>query len=113
SGCPVISELRMRVNISAIGSLTMKSALLPTRLDHARDFPLERQFPEMTAAQAKLADVRARPATGLARIRVYELAAITHLYPVFPPPFAGGHRFFRHQLILPCISFLGKASPAA
>src|SRR2546425_8314677 len=64
--CSARLALRMRVRRSATGSLIMVSALLPARLDHARDLALEGQFPEADAAGLELPQVPARPAAQLA-----------------------------------------------
>src|SRR3970040_1225664 len=62
--CLEDTPLRMRVTMSAIGSVTFNAAPppLPARLGHARYLPLERHVPEADAAHAEHTDVAARPA---------------------------------------------------
>src|SRR5690606_11672091 len=89
--CFAIKALRMRVSISAIGSLTFMPAIscfLPTGLHHTGDVAFERQLAEADPAQLELADVAARAATALAAVphADIELAA---LFPV-------GHALLRH-----------------
>src|ERR1700693_5387818 len=51
----------MRVNISAMGSvMLMQTLLLPARLDYAGDFPAQRDFAQLVAAEAELAEHAAR-----------------------------------------------------
>src|SRR5689334_7987969 len=53
----VICALRMRVNISAMGSvMLMGHSLLPARLDDARDLPAHTVFPQLVAAEAEFAE---------------------------------------------------------
>src|SRR5258708_35314438 len=54
STCPTIWALRMRVNMSAIGSLMLIADSLPARLDHAGHFAAHRQFAQLDAPQAEL-----------------------------------------------------------
>ena len=70
---PTISALRMRVSISAIGSVIIMVIYTPplTNLTSPRrEFCLEGQFTEVDAAQPKAANIATRTATNLARIRV-------------------------------------------
>src|SRR3546814_8147790 len=53
--------LRMRVSISAMGSLMLMFFLLPAGLGDAGDFPLHRHFTQFVAGQPKLAQEPARP----------------------------------------------------
>src|SRR5258705_3343417 len=54
STCPTIWALRMRVNMSAIGSLMLIACSLPARLDHAGHLAAHRQFAQLDAPQAEL-----------------------------------------------------------
>src|SRR5260370_40346340 len=56
--------LRMRVSMSAMGSLMLMG--LPARFGPARNFPRQRQFAEANAAQREAADEPARPSANLA-----------------------------------------------
>src|SRR5687767_3310258 len=61
--------LRMRVNMSAIGSvMLMVVALSPARLLDARDQPVQRQLAEADTADAELPNERAGPATALTAV---------------------------------------------
>src|SRR5262249_24570276 len=62
------SALRMRVSMSAMGSVIMASALLPGSLAHPRDLALQRQQTETAAADAELAIVGARAPAQLATV---------------------------------------------
>src|SRR6478736_2559961 len=62
SSCPTIWALRMRVNMSAIGSVMLIADSLPARLDHARHLAAQRELSQLVAAQAELAVHAARPA---------------------------------------------------
>src|SRR6185503_6695753 len=53
STCPTIWALRMRVNMSAIGSLMLIADSLPARLDHAGDLAAHRQLAQLDAAEAE------------------------------------------------------------
>src|SRR5512139_179319 len=74
--------LRMRVNMSAIGSLVTASSS-PARLGHAGDLPLERERAQADPAQVELAVVGARAAAAPAAVVVaraeLELAALARL----------------------------------
>src|SRR5258708_8622101 len=72
----------MDVKKSAIGSVTFMFLallllpillLLPTRLHHSWDFPLQGQQAEAQAAHLKLAQIPARPAAALAAVAVLHL----------------------------------------
>src|SRR5271169_474562 len=66
--CSALLALRMRVSMSAIGSVST-SSLLPARLRHAGDDALVREIAQADAAQAELAEDGARPpATVAARV---------------------------------------------
>src|SRR5579864_2723762 len=71
-GCREPMALRTRVSISAMGSLVIRSSL-PTGLDHARNFAVERQLPEAQAAHAELAQERARASAAPAAVAVPDL----------------------------------------
>src|SRR5579859_5211117 len=70
--CRAIMPLRMRVSISAIGSVMFIAqtllAALPARLRHARQLATERQLAEADAANAELAHVGAGPAADVAAV---------------------------------------------
>src|SRR6187397_1256042 len=72
--CFAVTALRIRVSMSAIGSVISLSNLLvrvrflPAALGHARDVAVERKLPEAQAAQRKLPHVGARPATQVAAV---------------------------------------------
>src|SRR5690554_4942292 len=57
-----ICALRMRVSMSAIGSLMLIGHLLPARLDHARDLAAHRDLAQLVARQPELAEIAARAA---------------------------------------------------
>src|SRR5260221_3017157 len=61
STCPTIWALRMRVSMSAIGSVMLIADSLPARLDHAGDLAAQRQFAQLVAPEAELAVHAARP----------------------------------------------------
>src|SRR5579875_3049218 len=63
--CSALLALRMRVSMSAIGSVSTVS-LLPARLRHAGDRALVRELAQADAAQAELAEDRARTAAPVA-----------------------------------------------
>src|SRR5437868_1622055 len=58
----VACALRMRVNMSAMGSLMLICALLPARLDHAGDLAAHRDLADLVAREAELAERAARAA---------------------------------------------------
>src|SRR5579872_2932893 len=62
-GWRACNPLRMRVSMSAIGSVVVIPAPppLPGRLDHAGDFAGQRELPETDPAQFELANEPARP----------------------------------------------------
>src|SRR5882672_1595279 len=60
---PTIWALRMRVSISAMGSvMLMRSILLPAGLDQSRDLAAKRDLAQLVARQTELAEHAARPA---------------------------------------------------
>src|ERR671910_189351 len=65
--CPAEHALRMRVSMSATGSVRlMPSFPLPAGLAHAWDFSPQGELTETDTAQAELPQHRARPAAALA-----------------------------------------------
>src|SRR4051794_38155979 len=65
--CPAEQAFRMRVSISATGSVRLiPSFPLPAGLAHARDFPLEGELTETNTAEAELPQHGAAPAAPLA-----------------------------------------------
>src|SRR5215212_6761680 len=88
------SPFRMRVSISAIGSVIMARALLlPARLRHARNLAFESELAEADPAQPELAHIGAGTAAPLAaavlphRVGLIEGARVLRLH---------DHRDFRH-----------------
>src|SRR5690348_11270564 len=63
--CSALLALRMRVSMSAIGSVSTVS-LLPARLRHAGNRALVRELAQADAAEPELAEHRARPAAPVA-----------------------------------------------
>src|SRR6185436_3525188 len=61
STCPTIWALRMRVSMSAIGSLMLIGRSLPARLDYARHFAVERELAQLDAPESELLVDAARP----------------------------------------------------
>jgi hypothetical protein len=71
--CLAWQAFRMRVSISAIGSVIYflpdtPRFRLPTRFGNAWNFPLERQVPEANPAEAEPAYIAARPAAPTASV---------------------------------------------
>src|SRR4051812_4885761 len=58
----VACALRMRVSMSAMGSLMLISCLLPARLDHSGDLAAHGDLADLVAREAKLAEGAARAA---------------------------------------------------
>src|SRR5689334_19491399 len=58
----VACALRMRVSMSAMGSLMLISCLLPARLDHSRDLAAHGDLADLVAPEAELAERAARAA---------------------------------------------------
>src|SRR6185503_14268535 len=56
----VACALRMRVSMSAMGSLMLICQLLPARLDHAGDLAAHRDLADLVAREAELAERAAR-----------------------------------------------------
>src|SRR5690606_2343429 len=86
---PAISALRMRVSMSAIGSLIImiRASFSPARLHHAGNLPLQRQFTEVNTAEREAANVTAWSSTNLARIGIDILTAVANAHFVFPASF--------------------------
>src|SRR5688572_29583405 len=61
SVCPTIWALRMRISMSAMGSLMLMGALLPACLDHAGHFAAQRELAQLVARETELAEHAARP----------------------------------------------------
>src|SRR5688572_9014859 len=66
--CAVEPAFRIRVSMSAIGSVIMMVSSSPARLAHARDLALEGHLAEADAAESELAEEGARPAAAPATI---------------------------------------------
>src|SRR5512134_3336692 len=64
----VACALRMRVSMSAMGSLMLMSSLLPARLDHAGDLAAHRDLADLVAREAELAESAARAARDRAAV---------------------------------------------
>src|SRR3990172_1653022 len=100
---PASIALRMRVNISAIGSVTLirlSPCPLPAGLHHARDHAFQRLLAEADAAHGEAPDVAARPTA--------DATAVAHLHFVTAPGFPNDDRFLRHAFPPP-----GTAPPRA
>src|SRR5919206_4781761 len=70
--CIALLALRMRVSMSATGSVSIGS---PARLRHAGDDALVRELPQADPAEAELAEDGARPAAaGAARVLPHPVA---------------------------------------
>src|SRR5579884_3873363 len=70
--CSALLALRMRVSMSAIGSVST-SFLLPTGLRHAGDGALVRELAQADPAEAELAEHRARAPAAVAACVVAHL----------------------------------------
>src|SRR5918993_5313267 len=64
----VACALRMRVSMSAMGSLMLMISLLPARLDHAGDLAAHRDLANLVAREAELAESAARAARDRAAV---------------------------------------------
>src|SRR6185503_6368612 len=63
---PAVQAFRMRVSISATGSvMLMLSSLSPAGLAHAGDVPLQRELAETDPAQSELPEHRSHPPAAL------------------------------------------------
>src|ERR1041385_5651368 len=63
--CSALLALRMRVSMSATGSVSI-SSLLPGALGHARDHALVGELPQADAAEPELLEHGARPPAAIA-----------------------------------------------
>src|SRR5580765_2784880 len=61
STCPTSWALRMRVSMSAIGSLMLIGRSLPARLDYTRHFAVQRELAQLDAPESELLVYAARP----------------------------------------------------
>src|SRR6185437_11555444 len=91
--CSALLALRMRVSMSAIGSVSTVS-LLPARLRHAGNRALVRQLAQADPAQAELAEDRAGTAAPVAA------RVVAHLE-LLGSPLLDDERRLRHLLIPP------------
>src|SRR5687767_11206323 len=83
--CPAEHALRMRVSMSATGSVRLiPSFPLPAGLAHARDFPPQGELTETDAAQPELPQDRAGAATALAAPHPPHLELRSTLGPLDP-----------------------------
>src|SRR4051794_7175165 len=97
--------LRMRVSMSAIGSVIMARLLLPARLHDAGDLALECELPEADPTQAELPHVGPRAATALAAV---VLAHRVRLGEGVRPLRLHDHRDFCHWVSLPLPDPVGR-----
>src|SRR6266849_382776 len=90
------TEFRIRVIMSATGSVMFMGLLLPARLDHAGDFPGQGILPEADAAHLELPEIAPRPsAVAAPRILAHgELRLALGL---------GNQRQLRHYLASCCV----------
>src|SRR6201986_1065431 len=89
--CSALLALRMRVSMSAIGSVSIS---LPARLGHARDRTLMRELGQADAAQAESLEHGTRTATPVAP------GVVAHLE-LLRTPLLHDERCLRHLLIPP------------
>src|SRR5262245_28570204 len=76
--CNALLALRMRASMSATGSVSISTGLLPARLGHARDDALVRELTQADPAEPELAEHGPRaPAAVAARV-------VPHLVPLRP-----------------------------
>src|SRR5256714_12796531 len=101
--CSALLALRMRVSMSAIGSVSTVS-LLPARLRHAGNRALMRQLAEADPAEAELAEGRARAAAPVAA------RVVAHLV-LLGSPLLDDERRLRHYSFL--LSPSAKGRPRA
>src|SRR5215470_10341062 len=101
--CSALLALRMRVSMSAIGSVSTVS-LLPARLRHARNRALVRELPQADPAEAELAEDRARAAAPVAA------RVVAHLVLLGSPLFDDERRLRHYSFLL---SPSAKGSPSA
>src|SRR5881296_4013347 len=81
-GCRDLTAFRIRVSMSAIGSVMVSSSppVLPAGFRNARHHPLQRQIAEADPAQLELAQEAPRPPAALAAVAVpdRELLLLAH-----------------------------------
>src|ERR1700757_3448532 len=97
--CSALLALRMRVSMSATGSVSTSSFLLPRALRHAGDHALVGELPQADPAEPELAEHGARPAAAVAAgvVAHLELRGAGGLHPqrllghyLLPPSDANG-----------------------
>src|SRR5688500_14279058 len=67
--CLAVTALRIRLSLSAIGSvISFSTTHLPAAFCHSRDVALERRLPEAQTAQCKLPHVGARASAELTTV---------------------------------------------
>src|SRR3954463_9388054 len=89
--CSALLALRMRVSMSAIGSVSI-SVLLPTALGHAGDRALMRELAQADPAKAEFLEDGARAPTAPAARVVADLEALR-------PRLLDTKRLLRHALL--------------
>src|SRR3954469_24320273 len=101
--CSALLALRMRVSMSATGSVSILSLLLPRALGHARDDALMGELPQADAAEPELLEHGARaPAAVAAGVVAHlELRGAGGLHP---------QRLLGHYLLPPSVA---NGSPSA
>src|SRR5262245_14897064 len=111
--CIALLALRMRVSMSAIGSVCIRN-LSPARLGHARDRALMREIAQADAAEPELPEDRARAAAAVAARVLARLVArlagclgdqglLGHYWSLLSAPANGRPRARRSAI--PCSSF--------
>src|SRR5579862_2376909 len=100
--CSALLALRMRVSMSAIGSVSTVS-LLPARLRHAGNRALMGELAQADPAEAELAEDRARPAAPVAA------RVVPHLE-LLGSPLLHDERGLRHYCSLLSLSANGRPS---
>src|SRR5579862_1670163 len=100
--CSALLALRMRVSMSATGSVST-CVLLPGALGHARDHALMGELPEADAAEPELLEHRARTAAAVAARVVPNLELLR-------PSGLDDQRLLRHYLFPPSAAN-GSPSP--
>src|ERR1700730_19051015 len=84
-GVPADCALRMRVRISAMGSVMLIVRASPAGLRQARNFPTIGRFAQLRARQPKLAVYAARTPRDGAAIALPAGGRISRLVPAIPP----------------------------
>src|SRR5438128_1330494 len=102
--CIALFALRMRVSMSATGSVSTVVPSLPRALRHPRDHALMRQVAQADPAEAELAEDGARPAAPVAA------AVVPHREPL-GPGLLDDQRLLGHALLLPPVA--GERKPEA